>query len=129
MNIRRLSATFIALAMTIGAAMPVASADSPAVHERPGFAGEEPPATAPGDLPLPFFNYTDQSRAYCAPGGRMYWGLFGYWCEDSTLSGTRPIACASGPGQPVGTWNNGSMTPEQLCTQPGSVAVYGRDGL
>jgi hypothetical protein len=65
----------------------------------------------------------------CAPGGRMYWGLFGYWCEDSTLSGTRPIDCTSGSGQPVGTWNNGSMTPEQLCTQPGSVAVYGRTGL
>ena len=128
MNIRRLSATCLALALTIGGAMPIARADDPAVHDRPGIAGEKPPATVEGGLPA-LFNYSDQSHAYCPRGGRMYWGLLGYWCEDSTLSGTRPIDCTSGPGQPVGTWNNGSMTPEQLCTQPGSYEVYGRTGL
>jgi len=104
MKIWRLSAMLLGLALAIGDAMPIASADT-------------------------LFNYSDQSHAYCPRGGRMYWGLLGYWCEDSTLSGVRPIDCTSGPGQPTGTWNNGTMSPEQLCTQPGSVAVYGRTGL
>jgi hypothetical protein len=98
------SVRFLALVLTLIGAVPMASAGT-------------------------LFNYSDQSHAYCPLGGRMYWGIFGYWCEDSLLAGVRPIDCKDGPGQPVGTWNNGSMTPEQLCTQPGSKAVYGRTGL
>ena len=70
-----------------------------------------------------WFNYgTDgQTHVYCPRGGTLYFGLFfGYWCEDSTFSGVDPIACKSGPGMEPGTWNNGSLTPDQLCRAPGA---------
>jgi peptidoglycan-associated lipoprotein len=57
------------------------------------------------------------SHKYCPPGASMYWGIFGYWCEDSTYAGVHPLDCKSGPGQAIGTWNNGSLTPDQLCMQ------------
>jgi hypothetical protein len=67
-------------------------------------------------------NYTDQSHVYCPRGATLYWAFpFGYWCEDSTLSGAHPIDCKSGPGMKTGTWNNGMATPDQLCRASGSV--------
>ena len=65
----------------------------------------------------------DTSHRYCPRGATMYWGIFGYWCEDSTLSGVHPIECKSGPGQAVGTWNNDSQTPDQLCMQQSSTVA------
>jgi hypothetical protein len=67
------------------------------------------------------FNYTDQSHVYCPRGASLYWGILGYWCEDSALAGVQPFDCKSGPGQSVGTWNNGSQTPDQLCRQQSSM--------
>jgi hypothetical protein len=76
-------------------------------------------AYADGSLAL--FNYTDQSHVFCPRGATLYWGIpFGYWCEDSTLSGVQPIDCKSGPGMKTGSFNNGSQTPDQLCRGPGS---------
>ena len=65
----------------------------------------------------------DSSHGYCPRGASMYRGLFGYWCEDGTFSGVHPFACKSGPGQATGTWNNGSLTPDQLCMQQSSAAA------
>ncbi len=78
-------------------------------------------SAAYADESLGLFNYTDQSHVYCPRGATLYWGIpFGYWCEDSTLSGVQPINCKSGPGMKTGTWNNGLQTPDQLCMAPGS---------
>jgi hypothetical protein len=63
----------------------------------------------------------DTSHKYCPRGASMYWGIFGYWCEDGTYAGVHPFACKSGPGQVTGTWNNGSLTPDQLCMQQSSM--------
>jgi hypothetical protein len=68
------------------------------------------------------FNYSDQSHMYCPPGATMYFGLFGYWCEDSTMFGVEPTDCKSGSGQLKGTWNNGARTPDQLCTANGGMS-------
>ena len=73
-----------------------------------------------------WFNYGDDqgSHVYCPRGGTLYFGyFFGYWCEDSTVSGVDPIDCKSGPGMETGTWNNGSLTPDQLCRAPGASPV------
>ncbi len=66
-------------------------------------------------------NTTDQSHVYCPRGATLYSWAFGYWCEDSTISGVHPINCKSGPGMTTGTWNNGSATPDQLCGAQSSV--------
>jgi hypothetical protein len=63
------------------------------------------------------------SHMYCPRGASMYWGIFGYWCEDQTYSGVQPIDCKSGPGQAVGTWNNAGLTPDQLCMQKSSSTI------
>ena len=60
------------------------------------------------------------NHRYCPRGASLYWGIFGYWCEDGTLSGVQPFNCKSGPGQATGTWNNSSLTPDQLCMQQSS---------
>ncbi len=65
----------------------------------------------------------DTSHKYCPHGSMMYQGIFGYWCEDSTINGAHPMDCKSGPGQLEGTWNNSSLTPDQLCMAQGSMAV------
>ena len=59
---------------------------------------------------------TYTSHWYCPRGASIYWGLFGYWCEDGTLSGVQPYRCTSGG-------------PGQLCLQPTStgpqpISVY-----
>jgi hypothetical protein len=63
---------------------------------------------------------TYTSHWYCPRGASIYWGIFGYWCEDGTLSGVQPYRCKSGPGQARGTWNDSSLTPDQLCMQQNS---------
>ena len=57
---------------------------------------------------------------YCPPGSSLYWGIFGYWCEDSAYDGVHPIECKSGPGQVVSTWNNAPVTEEAICTHQGT---------
>ena len=59
----------------------------------------------------------DGSHRYCPRGASLYFGIFGYWCEDGTYAGVQPFACKSGPGQATGAWNNDSQTPDQLCAQ------------
>ncbi len=65
----------------------------------------------------------DTSHRYCPRGASLYWGIFGYWCEDGTYAGVHPLDCKSGPGQATGTWNNDSQTPDQLCMQQSSSAT------
>ena len=73
---------------------------------------------------------TYTSHWYCPRGASIYWGLFGYWCEDGTLSGVQPYRCTSGgPGQARGSWNDSALGPGQLCLQPTStgpqpISVY-----
>ena len=97
MTVRRITALLLALTILIGAS-PLASAD---------------------DL----FGPPGPSHKYCPRGAKMYWFYFGFWCEDMSLSGVHPIECKSGPGQPPGTWNNGTQSPDQLCNEPGSFIV------
>ena len=63
----------------------------------------------------------DTSHRYCPPGASMYWGIFGYWCEDGTYAGVQPFECKSGAGQATRTWNDDSRTPDQLCAQQSSI--------
>jgi hypothetical protein len=67
------------------------------------------------------FSSNEPSHVYCPRGATLYWGLLGYWCEDSTFSGVHPIKCKAGPGMTTGSWNNGSATPDQLCGAQSSV--------
>jgi hypothetical protein len=63
------------------------------------------------------------SHSYCPRGAGMYQSvILGYfWCNDSTFYGVHPIDCKAGPGQPADTWNNGSLTPDQLCQAQNSL--------
>ena len=56
------------------------------------------------------------SHLYCPRGAKLYSFLFGYWCEDGTISGVQPIDCKSGPGQLPESWNNSSLPPDQVCS-------------
>ena len=53
----------------------------------------------------------DTSHRYCSRGASMYWGIFGYWCEDGTYAGVQPFECKSGPGRATGAWNNSGRLP------------------
>ena len=63
---------------------------------------------------------TYTSHWYCPRGASIYWGVFGYWCEDGTLSGVQPYRCTSGgPGQARGSWND-SAAKSRSTSQPSS---------
>ncbi len=57
------------------------------------------------------------SHKYCPRGASLYFFVFAYWCEDGVYAGVQPFDCKSGPGQAVGSWNNSSVSAEQICTQ------------
>ena len=64
-----------------------------------------------------------QTHVYCPRGASLYWGIFGYWCEDGVYAGVHPMDCKSGPGQAVGSWNDSSLSADQICTKQSTSMV------